>query len=66
MKAGLVEKSGAWFSYDSVRIGQGRENSKNFLRENPEMLDRLEKAIRARTAQVADGMMTGPGEDDDL
>ncbi|KAK0329530.1 hypothetical protein LTR94_036393, partial [Friedmanniomyces endolithicus] len=51
VKAGLVEKSGAWFSYDSVRIGQGRENAKTFLRENPEMLDRLEKAIRARTAQ---------------
>jgi recombination protein RecA len=66
VKAGLVEKSGAWFSYDSVRIGQGRENAKTFLRENPEMLDRLEKAIRARTAQVSDGMMAGPSEEDDL
>src|SRR5882724_6520925 len=42
VKAGLVEKSGAWFSYDSVRIGQGRENSKLYLRENPEVADRLE------------------------
>jgi recombination protein RecA len=66
VKAGLVEKSGAWFSYDSVRIGQGRENSKNFLRENPEMMDRLEKAIRGRTEQVADGMMAGPSEEDDI
>ncbi|MES1975876.1 MAG: recombinase RecA [Pseudomonadota bacterium] len=66
VKAGLVEKSGAWFSYDSVRIGQGRENSKNFLRENPDMADRLEKAIRSRTDKVAEEMMAGPDEDDDL
>ena len=65
VKAGLVEKSGAWFSYDSVRIGQGRENSKNFLRENPEMADRLEKAIRSRTDKVAEEMMAGPDTEDD-
>jgi len=65
VKAGLVEKSGAWFSYDSVRIGQGRENSKTFLKENPEMSDRLEKAIRARTDKVAEEMMTGPDAEDD-
>ena len=59
VKAGLVEKSGAWFSYDSVRIGQGRENAKQFLRTNPEMAAKLEAAIRARTADVADGMMGG-------
>lgn len=64
VKAGLVEKSGAWFSYDSVRIGQGRENSKTFLKENPEMADRLEKAIRARTDKVAEEMMVGPEADD--
>lgn len=60
VKAGLVEKSGAWFSYDSVRIGQGRENAKQFLRENPEMVEKLDKAIRARTEAVAEGMMGGP------
>lgn len=65
VKAGLVEKSGAWFSYDSVRIGQGRENAKNFLRENHELRDRLEAAIRARTEQVAEGLMAGPDADDD-
>ncbi|HWJ71378.1 MAG TPA: recombinase RecA [Sphingobium sp.] len=64
VKAGVVEKSGAWFSYDSVRIGQGRENSKNFLRENPELMAKLEKTIRARTEVVAEGMMTGPDSDD--
>ena len=66
VKAGLVEKSGSWFSYDSVRIGQGRENSKTFLRENPEMAERLEKAIRARTDAVAEEMMVGPSGEDDV
>ena len=42
VKAGVVEKSGAWFSYDSTRLGQGRENSKAFLRQNPEMAARIE------------------------
>jgi recombination protein RecA len=66
VKAGLVEKSGAWFSYDSIRIGQGRENSKTYLKENPDVAERLERAIRSRTDQVAEEMMTGPsGEDDD-
>jgi len=66
VKAGLVEKSGAWFSYDSIRIGQGRENAKVYLRENPGVCERLEKAIRANTAGVAEQMMTGPEADDDL
>jgi recombination protein RecA len=66
VKAGLVEKAGAWFSYDSVRIGQGRENAKTFLREHPEMMTRLENAIRGRTAEVADALMVGPGPDDDV
>jgi recombination protein RecA len=66
VKAGLVEKSGAWFSYDSIRIGQGRENAKIWLRENPDQAARLEAAIRANAAGVADTMMAGPSEDDDL
>jgi len=66
VKAGLVEKSGAWFSYDSIRIGQGRENAKVYLRENPEICARLEKAIRNNTAEVAEKMMTGPEPEDDL
>ena len=61
----MVEKSGAWFSYDSIRIGQGRENSKNFLRENMEICNRIEAAIRGRTDQVAEGLMAGPDADDD-
>src|SRR5688572_11302389 len=58
VKAGVVEKSGAWFSYESQRIGQGRENAKQYLKDNPETCDRLEAAIRGRTDQVAEEMMT--------
>jgi len=65
VKAGIVEKSGAWFSYDSVRIGQGRENSKTYLKNNPEVADRLEKAIRTKTEGLAEEMMVGPSEGDD-
>ncbi|MGZ3259647.1 MAG: recombinase RecA, partial [Croceibacterium sp.] len=63
VKAGLVEKSGSWFSYDSVRIGQGRENAKQYLKDNPEVCDRLEAAIRSRTDVVAEEMMAGPDAD---
>jgi recombination protein RecA len=66
VKAGIVEKSGAWFSYDSIRIGQGRENSKTYLRENPEICERLEKAIRGKTEVVSEALMAGPSEDDDI
>ncbi len=66
VKAGIVEKSGAWFSYDSIRIGQGRENSKIYLRENPEVCTRLEAAIRSQTDRVAEEMMAGPDADDDI
>jgi recombination protein RecA len=64
VKAGLVEKSGAWFSYDSVRIGQGRENAKVYLQENPEMAQRLENAIRGKTEEVGEALMTGPDGDE--
>ncbi|MBA3576004.1 MAG: recombinase RecA [Sphingomonas sp.] len=65
VKAGLVEKSGAWFSYDSVRIGQGRENSKTYLKENPDIADRLERAIRGKTAEVGEALMAGPDDSGD-
>ena len=66
VKAGLVEKSGAWFSYDSIRIGQGRENAKQYLKDNPEVADRIERAIRGKTEEVGDAMMAGPDPEDDL
>ena len=55
--AGLVEKAGAWFSYNGQRIGQGRENSKNFLNENPAIKDEIEQAIRQNAGLVQDQMM---------
>ncbi len=46
VKAGVVEKSGAWFSYDNQRIGQGRENAKTFLKANPDIAGKIEAAVR--------------------
>jgi len=66
VKAGLVEKSGSWFSYDSIRIGQGRENAKTYLKDNPEMAERIERSIRGKTDQVAEALMTGPDAEDDV
>jgi recombination protein RecA len=63
VKAGIVEKSGSWFSYDSQRIGQGRENAKEFLRANPQMSGAIEKAIRANAGIIADAITGGPDED---
>lgn len=65
VKAGVVEKSGAWFSCDSQRIGQGRENAKNFLREHPEMAQEIERKVRAQAGIVAEAMMTGPDSESD-
>ena len=62
VQAGVVEKSGAWFSADGQRIGQGRENAKTFLKENPEIADKIERAVRANAGLVADAMLEGPGE----
>jgi len=59
VKAGVVEKSGAWFSCDSQRIGQGRENAKQFMRDNPEMADSVEKRIRAQANGLANAMLAG-------
>src|SRR5207249_9034591 len=63
VKAGLVEKSGAWFSYDSQRLGQGRENAKLYLKENPDVAQRIENAIRGRTEQVGEALMIGASDE---
>ena len=60
----LVEKAGAWFSYGDQRIGQGRENAKTFLKENPEIASELEQKIRANAGLVADQMLVGPDSED--
>jgi recombination protein RecA len=66
VKAGIVEKSGAWFSYDSQRLGQGRENAKTFLRENPDVANRIETAIRQNAGLLADRILENatPTEED--
>src|SRR5579863_6758860 len=67
VKAGVVEKSGAWFSFDSQRLGQGRENGKAFLKANPEIADRIEKAIRENAGIIAERILDNadPSEQDD-
>jgi recombination protein RecA len=62
VKAGIVEKSGAWFSCDSQRIGQGRENAKQFMRDNTAMADSVEKRIRAQASGLASTMLAGEEE----
>ncbi len=67
VKAGIVEKSGSWFSCDSQRLGQGRENSKQFLRDNPELADKIEASIRQNSGMIADRILEGvdPSEIED-
>src|SRR6266481_5994252 len=61
VKAGVVEKSGAWFSYDSQRIGQGRENAKAFLKANPDIAAKIETAVRQNAGLIAEKFMAGEG-----
>jgi recombination protein RecA len=60
VQANVVEKSGAWFSYDGTRIGQGRENAKQYLRDNPAMAAAIEAKVRANAGLVASAMMGAP------
>ena len=64
VKAGVVDKSGAWFSYDSQRLGQGRENAKTFLRANPLIAEKIEKAIRENSGLIADRILDQADETD--
>jgi recombination protein RecA len=67
VKAGIVEKSGSWFSYNSTRIGQGRENVREFLKNNPAMAGEIEAAVRKNSVKIADKLLVAPepGEEDD-
>jgi recombination protein RecA len=65
VKAGVVEKSGAWFSYNSQRLGQGRENAKQFLRDNPDVANEIETLLRQNAGLLAKTLEDGrAGEDD--
>ncbi|HEY6753182.1 MAG TPA: recombinase RecA [Pseudolabrys sp.] len=65
VKANVVEKSGAWFSYDSQRIGQGRENAKQFLKENPDVAAKIEAAVRQNAGLIAEAILAGDSDDKD-
>jgi recombination protein RecA len=65
VKAGIVEKSGAWFSYDSQRLGQGRENAKQFMRDNPDIADEIEASIRQNAGLIAEQILEGEPMNDD-
>jgi len=64
VKAGVVEKSGAWFSYDSQRIGQGRENAKAFLKQNPDIAAKIETAVRQNAGLIAERILAAQGGED--
>src|SRR5665647_2560568 len=59
------EKSGAWYSYDSQRIGQGRENAKVFLKANPDIAAKIEAQVRANSGLIAEAILAGEPEKDD-
>ena len=65
VKAGIIEKSGAWFSFGGERIGQGRENTKAFLKEHPKVADQIEKAVRQNAGLIVDKMLQAPPEADE-
>ena len=65
VKGGVIEKSGSWFSYNSTRIGQGRENAKEFLKANPDMSLEIEKAVRGKAEAIAEELLVGPDSDDE-
>ncbi|WP_373696454.1 recombinase RecA [Hyphobacterium lacteum] len=64
VKGNVIEKSGSWYSYDSERIGQGRENARQFLLDNPDIANAIETKVRANAGLIADEMLVGPAEDD--
>lgn len=65
VKAGIVEKSGAWFSYSSQRLGQGRENAKQFLRDNPAITQEIETSLRQNAGLIADAFLQNGSADTD-
>jgi recombination protein RecA len=65
VKAGVVEKSGSWFSSDSQRIGQGRENAKTFLKANPDIASKIESTIRQNAGIIAEKILADESEDDE-
>jgi recombination protein RecA len=65
VKAGIVEKSGAWFSYEGERLGQGRENAKQFLKANPAIADEIEQSIRESAGLIEKKLLVEPTAEDE-
>ena len=66
VKAGVIEKSGAWFSWNSTRIGQGRDNAREFLKANPDIATQIEDQVRGNSTRIEEELLIGtaePGED---
>ena len=66
VNANIVEKAGSWFSHNEERIGQGRENAKKFLADNPSVAMAIENAVRENAGLVAEAMLVGPEAEDDI
>ncbi|MBN9348979.1 MAG: recombinase RecA, partial [Devosia sp.] len=64
VKSVVVEKTGAWFSYDSQRLGQGRENSRQFLKDNPQIADAIEASVRESSGLLGEALLAGPEGDE--
>ncbi len=66
MKAGIVEKAGAWFSYNGEKLGQGRENAKQVLRDNPALADEIERKIRADAGHLTSELIGDEETEDSM
>jgi recombination protein RecA len=66
VKAGIVEKSGSWFSYNSTRIGQGRDNAREFLKANPDLAGEIEQAVRKASGALSEELLGAPEPDGDV
>jgi recombination protein RecA len=66
VKAGVIEKSGSWFSWNSQRIGQGRDNVREFLKANPDMAAEIEAQVRGKSTDIEEELLVGPTEEDDI
>ena len=64
VKSGVIEKSGAWFSYDSQRLGQGRENARQFLKDNPQIANVIEASVRESSGLLGEALLAGPDSDE--
>jgi recombination protein RecA len=65
VKAGVIEKSGSWFSWNSTRIGQGRDNAREFLKANPDIAAQIEKQVRGAKEIIEEELLVGPTEGDE-